>query len=435
MKDATPSPPRIGFVVWPEKGHIYPTMHLARILQERGVQIYYFGKEIGRSIVSEQGWSYEQLGPEPEMISALENQSDHEARASIELLIANFSRRLREIGITELFVDPLCHQAAIAALLVGVRVKYVWVFNPPYCRTAYAPFGSSLVLYRNPVARVAPRLLWAPVIIALRYYAVRSRFMKQSLFRVINNLLREYSARFNRPMVLTSYGYRLDLPSVVCGPEVLRPCLDSNVSYLGLGVDSRRAEQSVTVAGDRPLIYCSFGGNFPRYKRALQTMLHVTATAGQMPDFHFIVQVPPEFIEKLPACHPNLSVLSTVPTLALLKRAKAAVIHGGYGSIKECIYFGVPMVILPFAFDQPANTALLIRHGAAIGLSPSRANPDRLSAALRHVIHDSEIGKAIAHLRTQSLAQADCDLHFSESIAGTVPLIAEDGSAPRQSVV
>lgn len=34
----------------------------------------------------------------------------------------------------------------------------------------------------------------------------------------------------------------------------------------------------------------------------------------------------------------------------------------GLGSVKECIYFGVPMIVFPQAFDQPANAQRVVYH-------------------------------------------------------------------------
>jgi MGT family glycosyltransferase len=51
----------------------------------------------------------------------------------------------------------------------------------------------------------------------------------------------------------------------------------------------------------------------------------------------------------------NVSVLSWVSQVELLKHVSLAVVHGGLGSIKECIYFRIPMIIFPMGRDQMDN--------------------------------------------------------------------------------
>jgi len=40
--------------------------------------------------------------------------------------------------------------------------------------------------------------------------------------------------------------------------------------------------------------------------------------------------------------------------------------HGGPNSVKECIYFGVPMIVFPLWFDQPGNVARVTYHGLGL---------------------------------------------------------------------
>ena len=54
--------PLIGFAVWPQKGHIYPTFYLARRLVERGVRVIYYGSPKAGSIVRENGFEFRVAG-------------------------------------------------------------------------------------------------------------------------------------------------------------------------------------------------------------------------------------------------------------------------------------------------------------------------------------------------------------------------------------
>jgi len=56
----------------------------------------------------------------------------------------------------------------------------------------------------------------------------------------------------------------------------------------------------------------------------------------------------------------------------LLSGASLAVLHGGLGGIKESILAGVPMLLVPFVFDQRPNAERIAFHG--LGGHGSRKN-------------------------------------------------------------
>jgi hypothetical protein len=65
------------------------------------------------------------------------------------------------------------------------------------------------------------------------------------------------------------------------------------------------------------------------------------------------INVRPGLIERITA-------MRWVDQNACLKRAWSAVIHGGLASIKECIYFGVRPIVIPFGKDQMDNALRVI---------------------------------------------------------------------------
>jgi zeaxanthin glucosyltransferase len=57
---------------------------------------------------------------------------------------------------------------------------------------------------------------------------------------------------------------------------------------------------------------------------------------------------------------------------------------GGLGTIKECMWLGVPMVLLPSreGYDPPGNAARAAHHGIARVLDPERADAEALGRAV-----------------------------------------------------
>jgi len=54
-----------------------------------------------------------------------------------------------------------------------------------------------------------------------------------------------------------------------------------------------------------------------------------------------------------------------VPQRAVLARSAIAVTHGGFNTMLDALSFGVPLVAMPLAFEQPATAARLAHAGVA----------------------------------------------------------------------
>lgn len=88
-----------------------------------------------------------------------------------------------------------------------------------------------------------------------------------------------------------------------------------------------------------------------------------------------------------------------VPHSAVLKRSGLLVSHAGHGIVAKALYYGVPMVLVPWGRDQPGVAA----RAAALGVAEVIARPDftaqRLSTAIQRVLgtpHYQEMAARIA---------------------------------------
>jgi UDP:flavonoid glycosyltransferase YjiC (YdhE family) len=53
----------------------------------------------------------------------------------------------------------------------------------------------------------------------------------------------------------------------------------------------------------------------------------------------------------------NILAAPWFPQLRVLSRASFMIGHGGFGMVREALFYGVPMIIFPFGVDQPGNAA------------------------------------------------------------------------------
>lgn len=85
----------------------------------------------------------------------------------------------------------------------------------------------------------------------------------------------------------------------------------------------------------------------------------------------------------------NARVESTVSHAAVLERATLLVSHAGHGSVMKALWYGRPMVLVPWGRDQPGVAARAAALGVAEVVDREDASADALSAAIDAVL-DSE---------------------------------------------
>jgi rhamnosyltransferase subunit B len=98
------------------------------------------------------------------------------------------------------------------------------------------------------------------------------------------------------------------------------------------------------------------------------------------------------FGEWLPAKLPEGVIhFEYVPLSAVLVKLAALVHHGGIGTMAYSLRAGVPQLITPIFFDQPANAARLAQLGAGETIQPRHYSVDNVARALSRLLTSPQI--------------------------------------------
>jgi UDP:flavonoid glycosyltransferase YjiC (YdhE family) len=101
------------------------------------------------------------------------------------------------------------------------------------------------------------------------------------------------------------------------------------------------------------------------------------------------------------------------PFSELFPRAAAIVHPGGIGTTGLAMQSGRPMLVVPFAHDQPDNAARVTRLGIARTLPRHRYSASRVEAELRRLLDDPEYARRAAavgaQLRQEDGVRTACD--------------------------
>jgi len=162
------------------------------------------------------------------------------------------------------------------------------------------------------------------------------------------------------------YGHRLAGPELVLGPQVIdfpRRTPQHTRLYVGACVDTERVEGSFDwsrVDGDRPIVYCAVGshGGYWHAENSLRLTESVIEAFKTRPELQLLLQITDENVRgRLEPLPDNVLAASWFPQLQVLSRASLMISHGGFGTVREALFHGVPMIIFPRGVDQPGNAA------------------------------------------------------------------------------
>jgi len=99
-------------------------------------------------------------------------------------------------------------------------------------------------------------------------------------------------------------------------------------------------------------------------------------------------------------------VVGYAPQLELIRRAALTISHGGLNTALESLARGVPMVVLPVAYDQPGVGARVEWSGVGRSIPVGRLTVDRLRDAVRIVLDDPAYREQAGRLQS-SIEAAD----------------------------
>lgn len=109
----------------------------------------------------------------------------------------------------------------------------------------------------------------------------------------------------------------------------------------------------------------------------------------------------------------SVLVVEQAPHAALFPHAAAVVHQGGAGTLHQALHAGVPMLVVPWAHDQPDLAYRATRLGVARTLTPGAYSETRAASELRHLLTDpayAERARSVAAIvRAENAAESAAD--------------------------
>jgi hypothetical protein len=104
---------------------------------------------------------------------------------------------------------------------------------------------------------------------------------------------------------------------------------------------------------------------------------------------------------ELGAIAANTRVERTISHASVLAHGRLLVSHAGHGSVMKALWFGRPMVLVPWRRDQPGVAARALALGVAEVVPRETASPETLSVAIDRALSNEEMRATAAQHATR----------------------------------
>lgn len=331
------------FVPFPEFGHVNPTLKLAGSLKRANHRVGYLGLADFEDHVRSQGLEYFPVFENRYPKGALGARAAEKGQGRLDFIVedarqanqeiyshpfkwieAEFEKMIRDVGPDLLIVD---------VLIGGIAYKAATEFG---IRSALL----SVTLLEGPMLGVPPA---------------------------------QDPERLKLPLLVLC-PKEFDVPGVRNRPT--RFCIEASI-------DLNRQEVHPfpwhALDAAKPLIYCSLGSEPHLYDHSTELFRSVIQAIGQKPEWQLAIGLGHYLDEASFGPIPdNVLLVKWAPQMQILQRTSIMITHGGLGSVKECIFCGVPMIVFPCRWDQPFNAARVVAHGLGVRGNIRSVTPEQV---------------------------------------------------------
>lgn len=410
---------RIVIATWGSFGDVNPSLALALGLKTRGHVPVIATLNVYRDYVTSAGIEFRPLGPHvPDDKELVRRIMD--ARTGTELLLRellfpaireSYAELLEAVRGADLLVT---HPVTFAGPLVAEKTGMPWI------STVLSPI-SFFSAYDMPVFAPMPALA---KVRALGPNACRLVLgLGRRMTRDWSEPVRRFRAELGLPPrgdplyegQFSPFGTLALFSRVIAEPQPDWPPNSRVTGFLfhdtGIGGDRLSPELQRFLGGGLPPVVFTLGtsavmaaGNFYRESQR----------AAQLAGCRSVLLIGRDPANRPPAPLPaDVFCCEHAPYAKLFPRAAAVVHSGGIGTTGQVLRAGRPMLVVPFAHDQPDNAARVTRLGVARTLYPRRYTVQRVAHELRVLLEESRYATRAAEIarevRSEDGVTAACD--------------------------
>ncbi len=379
---------QIAFVAPPFLGHLNPMLALAAELERRGHRATFLHMADAARLVEPRGLAFRPLGASSHPLGFLSEMTRGLGRLNGPFGVRRTVSRVA--GIT----DMLCRELPAALRAIGAdmvvcdQVEAAGGLVAAHLGLPHVSLASALPI--NWEAAVPPIFTpWRhdPALLPTPWAVKRNRVGYRAsayLMRPIGSVVTAYAERWNlgpRRRVDHALSGTLQIAQTVAGLEFPRQRLPPVFHYVG-PIRGPSPPGPALPRDGRPLAYASLGslqgGRFAVFRRFAEGaeragMQLVLTHAGGLTEAQ---------VARLPG---RPLAYDFLPQGPVLREASVAILHGGLNTVLDACAAGVPVVVVPIAFEQGAIAVRVEHAGTGIALPRWRLSAGSLATAIGRV--------------------------------------------------
>ncbi|KPL91448.1 glycosyltransferase [Herpetosiphon geysericola] len=414
--------------MFPEEGHLIPSFKLGKRLKAQGHRVYYLALADFEAYVRSQGFDYLALLPEefplgfrPQQIERIATTKGRSFlkevshtpfyRALCQTVLEpqnSIKASLLEVGADLCLIDGFMAPLSLMVQHMGLAVLSLSInINLPQAAN-YPPVVTNIIPDATPASPSKASMAWKFSGIAVK----------------ITNLLVGFNFQKALTKVATHFGFpadlivpaalfprlrpQLEIPEIVLCPQTFdfpRPSLEQGIFYCEASIDLDRQEAAFDwsqIDPSKPLIFCTLGSQSHIYKSSRRFFQTVIDTLREHPEWQLVMALGSKFqaqeFQNVPA---NVQLLQWASVEQILPRASVMITHGGVGTVKECLYFNLPMLVFPGNRDQPGYAARVVYHGLGLMGTMAKVSAESLATMLSDVIQNPSFKQRVTEMGTE----------------------------------
>jgi MGT family glycosyltransferase len=396
---------RIGILSFSSPGHFYPLTALGRRLRSRGHDVVYFQVADLERPIRAAGLEYRQIGREDFPGGSIRARDEElgqlEGLAALRCALRSFTRNarmlfrdapeaIRDEGVDSLIIDQIEMAGGTVAEHLGLPFVSVAAALPinldpsaPPVNIPWTHRDGRLARLRNRLGNAFCERVFSGV---LRTIDHQRRAWRLPPTRGLNSLFSGLAQFSQLPAALELPGRRLPPRFHHTGPwtdATGREPVDFPWSRLDPG---------------RPLVYASMGTLQNGVLRTFRMIAEACAGLGLQLVISLGGGQEPALLGDLPG---DPVVVGYAPQLELIRRSTLTISHGGLNTALESLAQGVPLVVLPVAYDQPGVGARVEWSSVGRSIPVGRLTVGRLRDAVRTVLGNPAYRDRAGQLRAR----------------------------------
>lgn len=406
-----------------EAGHLLPTFALARELMARGHRVRYLAPVDCEDLIHTQGFEFVPLFPDlfprgfskaqqdslqgqgslREVLRALRAIAEHSRTYLGRMLDGSADRLLAELAPDLVIADSLTPFFALPAYKARIRVLLVSVLIANAKQRGVPPVTSSLLPSGTLGGRLRIEVEWAGTLMrkAVRHAIMTLMGIKEPYDSTLRQLAAQAHFPQERVLCNTAMASTLRMPELVLCPRALDfPHADlPERHFVESSIDLNRDQPSFPwelLDSSKALIYCALGSQPHRSPLTAPVLAAAIEAVRGREDWQLVV-VAPQDPERLGLPSPAASTIlvESAPQLDLLARARIMITHGGAGSLREAIFFGVPTIVMAHMRDHVGNAARIAYHQLGIVEDPRQITARQLAQDIERVLADEPMRQRV----------------------------------------